>query len=103
MLGDIMHAGAFKDARPIKVMLAEEVAPGADTLHSSNVGVHHEMDPAAQRHIQQVAQCYGKLAVLYSMFVHQRHACNGENLTIEQLIKLMKHSHAHVPHANRMA
>jgi MIP family channel proteins len=45
--------GAYKDARPIKVILAEEVPPGTDNLHSSNVGVRHEMDPAAHGHLPQ--------------------------------------------------
>jgi hypothetical protein len=43
----IMHAGAYKDARPIKVVLAEEVPAGANGIRSDNVGVRHEMDPAA--------------------------------------------------------
>jgi hypothetical protein len=51
--GCITRAGAHKDARPIKVMLAEEVPPGADNLRSNNVGVHHEMDPAARGHMPQ--------------------------------------------------
>jgi ketopantoate reductase len=54
--GDIMHAGAYKDARPIKVMLAEEVPPGANILASNNVGVKHELDPSAAAHFPQQAR-----------------------------------------------